>query len=357
FAYFLRMSWYDLTKAVLGGGALAAGLAAGFTSDFFGPIGGGLGGVPRFIWRLSGSELTGPATSMVHRYGGTCGVSTVSSTLPSSATLSTLFSSSFGAWPSSGAALRSPSRMSGSSFFLSTILSSLLRSGSASRTVRVLPSSLLLICALTGKESLPCGSETRSQILAMPQLLRYSGDQGKAFKISGQLHGPRWPPGAASARRTQATGSGLRVFRRELGRAAASLPARATQDLLRRAVDRTWRRAPRAWLSPRRRRKMTSACDGRFMAGLRVGDAFAFNAKNRAAPLTHRQIFFAALQLAVQPGAGKGPPALGGGDGDAEGGGVRGGEAGEEAQLHRSGLVRLLGGEPGQDVVEVEQVL
>src|SRR5262249_17816294 len=44
------------------------------------------------------------------------------------------------------------------------------------------------------------------------------------------------------------------------------------------------------------------------------------------------RFFFAALQFAVKPGAGKGPPALGGGDGDAEGGGgVRGGEAGEEA--------------------------
>src|SRR5262249_51526674 len=41
------------------------------------------------------------------------------------------------------------------------------------------------------------------------------------------------------ARPGQAAGAGLRVFHREPDRAAASLPARATQDLLRREVDKT----------------------------------------------------------------------------------------------------------------------
>jgi len=68
--------------------------------------------------------------------------------------------------------------------------------------------------------------------------------------------------------------------------------------------------------------------------------------------------FAAALQFAVQPGAGEGPPALGGGDGDAQRAGrLGGGQAGEEAELDQAGLVRLLGGQAGQGGVEVEQVL
>ena len=67
--------------------------------------------------------------------------------------------------------------------------------------------------------------------------------------------------------------------------------------------------------------------------------------------------FFFTLQGDVKPGAGIDPPALGGGDGNAQSrGGFRGGEAGEEAELYQLGLLRLVGGKPRQGVVEVQQV-
>src|SRR5262245_41974957 len=66
----------------------------------------------------------------------------------------------------------------------------------------------------------------------------------------------------------------------------------------------------------------------------------------------------AGLQLTVKPRSGERPPAFGGRHGDAEGrGGLRRGQAGEEAKLNQLGLFRLLGREAGQGVVEVQKVL
>ena len=72
-----------------------------------------------------------------------------------------------------------------------------------------------------------------------------------------------------------------------------------------------------------------------------------------------RAFFRAALgEVGIEPGAGERPPALGGGDGDAQcGSGFRVAHAGEEAQLDQLGLGGLLGGEARQGIVEGQQLV
>src|SRR6185503_8963285 len=62
-------------------------------------------------------------------------------------------------------------------------------------------------------------------------------------------------------------------------------------------------------------------------------------------------------EVGIEPGTGEHPPALGGGDGDAErGSGLWVTHAGEEAQLDQLGLGGLLGSEASQCIVERQQI-
>ena len=63
-------------------------------------------------------------------------------------------------------------------------------------------------------------------------------------------------------------------------------------------------------------------------------------------------------QVGIKPGAGERPPALGGGEGDAErGSSFRVAHAGEEAQFDQLGLGGLLGSESGQGIVEGQKLV